>query len=369
MVNKVAIPLIANIVKKCDYAYLCAMQSGLVSILTPMYNTQKYVHRLLDSVLSQDYPWIEMLVVDDGSTDGSRAVVEGYMDRFRAKGYTLQYRYQANAGQSAAIRNGLGLVNGEFLAWPDSDDFYASHQAISKMVEALASASGEFQLVRTQVQYVDERSLRFLRLRGADAKEEEDRSLFQDCLFGNNGFYYCAGSYLVRTGVLRELTDFDIYAEKNAGQNWQLLLPVLYQYRCKTILEPLYTVVERNRSHSRGQYSAYEHLLQKNEAFVNAQIETLKRIKGLPTDAFARYRQQILAQKDLQLLNWAIKGDNRKVALRVLPACKSRMGKAEYALIRALLYLPGGTCLFQAYRSFHHRMYLLKKRLTGRHGK
>ncbi|MBQ1912790.1 MAG: glycosyltransferase family 2 protein [Bacteroidales bacterium] len=339
------------------------MQSGLVSILTPMYNTERYVHRLLDSVLSQDYPWIEMLVVDDGSTDGSRAVVEAYRERFAAKGYSLRYLYQDNSGQSAAIKNGLPRVTGEYLAWPDSDDFYASEQAISKMVATLAAADEAFQLVRTQVRYVEEKTLRFLRLRGADAREEEDRSLFRDCLFGDNGFYYCAGSYLVRTEVLKALTDFDIYTEKNAGQNWQLLLPVLYEYRCKTILEPLYTVVERSRSHSRGQYSAYIQLQQKNEAFVHTQLETLKRIKGLPEVAFSRYKDQILAQKDLQLLNWAIKGDKRQVARQVLPDCKTRMGKAEYALTRILLQLPGGTRLFKAYRSFHHCMYLLKKRL------
>ena len=60
------------------------MQRPLVSILTPMYNTEKYVHRLLDSVLAQDYPAIEMVVIDDGSTDGSRAVVESYAGRFAA---------------------------------------------------------------------------------------------------------------------------------------------------------------------------------------------------------------------------------------------------------------------------------------------
>ena len=219
-------------------------QNPLVSILTPMYNTEKYVHRLLDSVLAQDYPAIEMVVVDDGSTDGSRAVVESYVGRFAAKGYALRCFHQPNSGQSVAIKNGLWRVTGAYLAWPDSDDFYTTPDAISKMVHALATAPPEFQLVRTQVRYVQDPSLELLRIEGLDAREEEDPSLFEDCLFTLNGFYHCAGSYLVRTAVLKDLTGFDIYTEKNAGQNWQLLVPILYRYRCKTILEPLFTVDE-----------------------------------------------------------------------------------------------------------------------------
>ena len=233
------------------------MQRPLVSILTPMYNTEKYVHRLLDSVLAQDYPAIEMVVVDDGSTDGSRAVVESYVGRFAAKGYALRCFHQPNSGQSVAIKNGLQRVTGAYLAWPDSDDFYTTPDAISKMVRALESSAPEFQLVRTQVRYVQDPSLELLRIEGLDAHAEEDPSLFEDCLFALGGFYYCAGSYLVRTAVLKDLTGFDIYSEKNAGQNWQLLVPILYRYRCKTILEPLFTVVERDASHSRGQYSGY----------------------------------------------------------------------------------------------------------------
>lgn len=339
--------------------------SRLVSVLTPMYNTGKYVHRLLDSVLAQDYPRIEMIVVDDGSTDDSREVVEGYMDRFSARGYALRYVYQANAGQSVAIRNGLPLVTGEYLAWPDSDDFYAADNAISRMVSVLESSGGEFQMVRTQVTHVEDGTLRPFRVDGLLAHEEEAPSLFDDCLLARNDFFYCAGSYLVRTAVLKELTGFNIYTEKNAGQNWQLLLPVLYHYRCKTILEPLYTVVERNTSHSRGQYRGYDELLVKYDAYVRSQTETLKRIKGFPEDLLPVYTERILEQNRRRLYRAAIVDNRRREALACLPACKTEMGKREYRAMNLLLRLPGGTYLINAYTRVHHFLHLVKKRLSS----
>ena len=58
------------------------MKKDLVSLITPMYNTDKYIHRLLDSVLSQNYPSIEMIVIDDGSTDNSSIIVKSYIHLF-----------------------------------------------------------------------------------------------------------------------------------------------------------------------------------------------------------------------------------------------------------------------------------------------
>ena len=342
------------------------MQSPLVSILTPMYNTEKYVHRLLDSVLAQDYPAIEMVIMDDGSTDGSRAVVESYIDRFAAKGFTLRCFHQPNAGQSVAIRNGLQRVTGAYLAWPDSDDFYTTADAISKMVRVLESSSPEFQLVRTQARYVQDSSLELLRIEGLDAHAEEDPSLFEDCLFALGGFYYCAGSYLVRTAVLKAVTDFDIYTEKNAGQNWQLLVPILYRYRCKTILEPLLTVVERTTSHSRGQYDGYARDIVKKEAYLRTQIGTLDRIGDIPEEKRADYLKRLQALSDRRMLDMAIHLNNRAGALVWLPRCKEGMGKAEYLAKNGCLHLPGGTRLLNAYKDLHHRLYLLKESLKKR---
>lgn len=328
-----------------------------------MYNTEKFVHRLLDSVLAQDYPRIEMIVVDDGSTDGSKGVVEGYRGCFEERGYTLRYVYQPNSGQSVAIKNGLPFVEGEYLTWPDSDDFYATTDAISKMVGTLESASEEFQMARTQVLYVEEEGFKTIRMEGLKAKEEEDSSLFEDCLFGRNGFYYCAGSYLVRTKVLKELTDFDIYTEKNAGQNWQLLLPVLYRYRCKTILEPLFTVVERTGSHTRGHFRGFDGSVTRYDVYYSTRVETLKRIKGLPAQSLTQYQRKLQADKNAVLLHIAIKDNSRAIALTRLPACRPDMSKRDYAVLYFWLHLPGGTCLVNGYTKLHHLMSLFKRHL------
>jgi UDP-glucose:(glucosyl)LPS beta-1,3-glucosyltransferase len=108
------------------------MQYPLVTLLTPCFNTGKYIHRLLDSVLKQTYPNIEMYVIDDGSTDNSKEIFFNYKELFSQRGFSLNYLYQKNSGQSVAIQNGLQYVHGKYIAWPDSDDFYAADNAIER---------------------------------------------------------------------------------------------------------------------------------------------------------------------------------------------------------------------------------------------
>jgi glycosyltransferase involved in cell wall biosynthesis len=87
----------------------------LVSIAIINYNYEDYVGAAIESALAQDYPNVEVIVVDDGSRDGSRAVIEGYGDRVRAF-------FQENAGQSAASNRGFALSRGEIFFFLDADD-------------------------------------------------------------------------------------------------------------------------------------------------------------------------------------------------------------------------------------------------------
>ena len=91
---------------------------SLISVIIPVYNTGKYIERCLNSILEQTYKNLEVIVVDDGSVDESRSIIEricGLDNRF-------SYFYQKNAGVSAARNNGIEHANGEFITFLDSDD-------------------------------------------------------------------------------------------------------------------------------------------------------------------------------------------------------------------------------------------------------
>jgi len=86
-----------------------------VSVVIPTYNRERYVVRAIDSVLGQKYTDYEVIVVDDGSTDGTK-------DKLRIYGDTIKYVYQHNSGVSAARNRGIQLAAGKWLAFLDSDD-------------------------------------------------------------------------------------------------------------------------------------------------------------------------------------------------------------------------------------------------------
>lgn len=90
----------------------------MISIIIPIYNSALYLERCLESILRQTYQDFEILLIDDGSTDGSRAVCEKYCD----KDDRFHYFYKINGGVSSARNLGLKQAKGEFIFFMDSDD-------------------------------------------------------------------------------------------------------------------------------------------------------------------------------------------------------------------------------------------------------
>ncbi|MFP3854639.1 MAG: glycosyltransferase family 2 protein [Anaerolineales bacterium] len=104
----------------------------LVSIITPSYNQAQFLETTLRSVLEQDYPHIEYIVIDGGSTDGSVEILERYSDQL------AYWESESDRGQADAINKGFKRATGEIVAWLNSDDVYTMG-AIQQAVEALES--------------------------------------------------------------------------------------------------------------------------------------------------------------------------------------------------------------------------------------
>lgn len=102
----------------------------LISIVTPTYNQSKYLEETIQSVLLQDYPNIEYIVLNDGSTDNTEEILKKYDGK-------IIWESHQNIGQTPTINKGWRLSNGQIIAYINSDDTYVVPGAVSKGVEFL----------------------------------------------------------------------------------------------------------------------------------------------------------------------------------------------------------------------------------------
>jgi glycosyltransferase involved in cell wall biosynthesis len=106
-----------------------------ISIITPSYNQGQFLEETIRSVLLQDYPAVEYIIIDGGSIDNSQAIIEKYKTKL------AWFVSETDSGQAEAINKGLKKATGEFVAWINSDDIYTKG-AISSAVDKLKSNPG-----------------------------------------------------------------------------------------------------------------------------------------------------------------------------------------------------------------------------------
>ena len=105
-----------------------------VSVIVPVYNTEKYLEKCLDSIVNQTYKDIEIIIINDGSTDNSSKIINKYVDKYS----NIVYKEITNHGQGYARNLGIKLSSGDYIMFLDSDD-YVDVDIISKMINKIGT--------------------------------------------------------------------------------------------------------------------------------------------------------------------------------------------------------------------------------------
>ena len=220
------------------------MSNPLVSVVIPAYNAEEFISEALDSVFSQTYRPIEIIVVDDGSTDRTKEMVKNFIrnvrdnsnksrqrgDRTLTEPIELKYIYRQNGGPSSARNNGIKTSKGEYIAFLDADDLWMKDK------------------LREQVRLIKEHSdiaLVFGDVRRFPVTGLMDSSLFErrnysEAFFGSplyvldaykkilHGNFALTGSVIIRRKCLEEAGMFD--EELRFAEDWDLWLRVALKY-------------------------------------------------------------------------------------------------------------------------------------------
>ena len=199
--------------------------SQLVTIVMPVYNGEAFIAEAIESVIAQTYPHWELIVVDDGSTDGTATIVRAFDDP------RIRYTYQENQGLAAARNTGIRAAQGEYLAFLDADDEWTP-QFLQKCVDVLA-ADETLAGVYTRNYFIDQKGNVLPQLGGRVVPDHTFRNRLLE------GGFFPPHAALVRTEVVREVGLFHTQLEGQGTEDWHLWLRISQRYTMRGIPEPL----------------------------------------------------------------------------------------------------------------------------------
>lgn len=237
----------------------------LISVIAPCYNARGYLEQALASIYAQDYPNFEVIIVDDGSTDGSIEALRALQPRYGFSLYT-----QANQGVSGALNTGLAHARGEYVATPDLDDIMLPH-SLSVRARYL-DAHPDVGLVGALITYMN--------AQGVDTKTQRARAIRQldFATILAEGAVVGAPVSLYRMAALKAAGGYDPTIKV---QDFQITLRIAHQGFAVHILPE---VITRYRRHPNNLSKRYK-------AMLDADLRAIAPYKDHPQYARGRVTQ------------------------------------------------------------------------------
>ena len=251
--------------------------SPLISVVIPTYNRSKLLPRAIQSVLAQSYSHLEVIVVDDASSDDTQTVVAALGDK------RIRYlRHATKKGGSAARNTGIEAAKGEFLAFLDDDDEWLSEKLTRQLQAAQQTDSNQPAVIYTGAQYVapDGRIMRI-------TQAEKQGGILSELLYGN--YVGSTSKVFVSRRAVLESGGFD--ASLQSCQDWDLWIRLALAYPYIAIADPL---VKRHVQHG-------ERIDSNLPAQIQGRLRLLEKIRPHLASISWRQRRRILANHYLML--------------------------------------------------------------------
>ncbi|MGF7217702.1 glycosyltransferase involved in cell wall biosynthesis [Spirosoma lacussanchae] len=178
-----------------------------VTVICTAYNHQRYVEEALQSVVEQDYPNVELIVIDNASTDAT----SGCISRFARQHPNLQFlQNTTNIGLNRAFNQGLSLARGRYVIDLSADDVLLPGR-ISKQVELFERLSGPYAVVFSNADYIDEQGRRLSSHYPTDPHGRSSTVVPSGNVFRNvlESYFICTPTMMIRRDVLNELGGYD----------------------------------------------------------------------------------------------------------------------------------------------------------------
>ena len=196
-----------------------------VSVIIPTYNRAKLIKRSIQSVLNQTYQDFEIIVVDDGSADDTKSVVESFNNP------KIRYiRHDINKGQSAARNTGIKNAKGKYIAFQDSDDEWLPEK-LEKQMSCFESPSSHSGIVYCGLWRIKGKNISLIPSLSVSPKD------------GDIHPFICRGNYISMPTVVCKtecFTKAGLFDEKfHHSEDWELMIRLSRYYRVKYINEPL----------------------------------------------------------------------------------------------------------------------------------
>jgi glycosyltransferase involved in cell wall biosynthesis len=201
--------------------------NDLISVVIPVHNGERFIGRTLRSVLTQSYQTIEVIVIDDGSTDSSLAVAK----EVAANDPRVRYYSGSQAGVAAARNRGIAEARGEFIAPVDADDLWHRDKLLLEL-NALRKAGARAGVAYCWNVFIDETDNIFSGKRLGRARLEGNvlPALFEKNFLGNGS------TPLVRHGCLDQVGGYDPNPHLQGAEDWKLYLALAEV--CEFVLVP-----------------------------------------------------------------------------------------------------------------------------------